>query len=463
MIWGDDCEDVFFGLEWEWDIKGGKPRPHEESHAYDGGYARGEMAWNEDGSSRSLYVKRTRVALVEERVNEEEGDDNYNDVIDDADHDDEDGSDYDEYDYGDDDAFLDSSTNIDPRLYGHANRYGHEHDNEVDENDNNHEESRKVEIDKDLWKILRRFLDDGYTLIGDFQDLDHAHIQYTSDQLAQYQLQVWQWNEEFITFVKDNYIDIIDYLSHPCPDANERNYSDSRHGGGGNQNKQHTSNTKTRKKEYPTTCQYSHLKSSHLFWGGTPKKQLPDGNQDKAIVALRRLGIEQLGRAVFYLDDMLSYEHVLLGMAEKGVHEIYHNLRKECRSFLDELDLFGKLLVPDSSTQPEVIVLESNEVIASQVNSTQQTDEALTILKLTRKFLGDLNDDYTAYMKYVEWQSHPDEQLRLKNIVEMEWNDFRSWAQEVDLHGKIEYLKEKMAPKHPLEETNGLEDHTPRE
>ena len=48
----------------------------------------------------------------------------------------------------------------------------------------------------DVWKILRRFLDDGYMLIGDFQDLAHAKVKYTPERLSMYQGQVWNWKEE---------------------------------------------------------------------------------------------------------------------------------------------------------------------------------------------------------------------------------------------------------------------------
>jgi hypothetical protein len=398
----------------------------------------------------------------------------------------------------------------------------------------------------DLWKTIRKFLDGGYTIIGDFQDLDHANIDYTPEQLADYQKVVWQWHVGFVTFAERNYLDIMRYLSYPCPKEEESN-----------------SKSGKRRKEsrpLPQPCQYSHSHSSHLFWGGTRRKDLPDGNQVRARVALGRLGNEQLERAQMYLNMLWTKESVISKadvdepiekeMAsrhdngkqrkstdgldapvkekeDENVHEVYHNLRKELRSFLDEVDVFGTLLVPDTMVQPELIVLgeltddpltdatasakegsrrlmdanetvtedptapsqpdpsesESNgphavnpgqeidvgvageEVIGPQVSppltpnpplsqlstesSMQKTFDSLAALRQTRKLLGDLNDDYTAYTKYVEWNTNFGDQVRLMIKIEAEWNHFRWWAAQIDLNGQIDYLRSRMAVNTP--------------
>ena len=59
-------------------------------------------------------------------------------------------------------------------------------------------------------------------LLGDFQDLNHAKISYTPERLHQYQLQVWNWKEEFVAFVAQNHEGIMDYLSHACPSKMEK-------------------------------------------------------------------------------------------------------------------------------------------------------------------------------------------------------------------------------------------------
>eukprot|EP00804_Cyclotella_cryptica_P019545 CCRYP_014318-RA/>CCRYP_014318-RA protein AED:0.07 eAED:0.19 QI:0/0.33/0.25/1/0.66/0.5/4/1668/1021 len=378
------------------------------------------------------------------------------------------------------------------------------------------EEEKKKEEMYDLWKILRKFLDDGYTIIGDFQDLDHAKIEYTPEQLAQYQLVVWEWHVEFMTFATRNYLDIMRYLSNPCPIVDDEENNDEKRG--------KSKSGKTSKEQEDASrpslpsCRYSHSKSSHLFWGGTPNEDLPDGNQVAASRALGRLGSEQLERAQQYLNMLWTKDHVISKAdvnepVEKeraskhsssggkksdndpltqyldapveeeddgvNVHEVYHNLRKEFRSFLDEVDLFGKLLLPDTMVQPEVIVLglmpdtaldgevidaANNEVVdpPSVVHDQQpinvgvagkeaiedfrqKTFDALTAIGQTRKLLGDLNDDYTAYTKYVEWNTNFGEQVRLMGKIEAEWNHFRWWAAQIDLNGQIDFLRSRMA------------------
>lgn len=275
---------------------------------------------------------------------------------------------------------------------------------------------------KDLWKTLRKFLNKGYMIIGDFQDLDHAHINYNPEQLAEYQLQVWQWHEGFISFVDENRHHLSLYLSLPC------------------KKKHPTSSTAVR-------CRNTHSHSSHLFWGNTTRHELPDGNIDMATSALGRLGSSQLIRSELYLRKAVTYEHIIAtnDTETNGVHLIYHNLRKELRSFLDEVDLFGRLLIPGSSLVPEI---ETNSNITSDQDSVseykEQIDEALANLKRTRKLLGDLNDDYVAYTKYIEWNEYPNEQQRLHTAIEARWAYFRSWAREVELFDKIQFLVDRL-------------------
>ncbi|KAL7542746.1 hypothetical protein ACHAXR_012050 [Thalassiosira sp. AJA248-18] len=265
---------------------------------------------------------------------------------------------------------------------------------------------------KDMWKTLRRFLDNGYTLLGDFQDLDRANINYTPEQRAQYQLLVWQWNDEFMTFVDENRDHISLYLSLPCKKKHPRSKN--------------------------TRCRHTHSHSSHLFWGSTPILELPDGKMEATPVLLR-LWESQLKRAEMYLLQAMTHEHVFSspGNATKGsVHEVYHNLRKELRSFLDEVDLFGTLTVPSSS---------GGGTTSSSLEQ-EQIDQSLYLLKRTRKHLGDLNDDYVAYSMYIEWNEYPGEQLRLQKVIETRWDYFRIWVKDVELLAKIQLLRDKMDP-----------------
>mmetsp|Transcript_33104 Transcript_33104/g.67610 ORF Transcript_33104/g.67610 Transcript_33104/m.67610 type:complete len:622 (-) Transcript_33104:2235-4100(-) len=312
------------------------------------------------------------------------------------------------------------------RLLGHEKK-GKKKDKKKDGGKGKHRSQSEEALHKmrmnhhsvvDVWKILRRFLDDGYMLIGDFQDLSHAKVKYTPERLHIYQVQVWNWKDEFVAFVAQNHEGIMEYLSHACPDKAEKQEQELS-----------LANIKTsqlhRKVEEKKSCSYSRSKSSHLFWKNTPSSQLPDGNIDEASTVLAQLGSAQLTRALAYLIQALAAEHVVGDQAvNKDVHELYHNLRKEIRSFLDSVDLFGQLLFPDKSFE--------------------QHNEDISLLKQTKKLLGDLNDEVVAYSKYLEWNEYPEDQLQLKSFITADWGEFRRWAEEVDLNGKLYSLADAM-------------------
>jgi hypothetical protein len=284
----------------------------------------------------------------------------------------------------------------------------------------------------DVWKILRRFLDDGYMLLGDFQDLNHAKISYTPKRLHQYQLQVWNWKEEFVAFVAQNHEGIMDYLSHACPSKMEKQEQELSLANIKSSSSQSQRKGKEERKQTPSrSCSYTHSKSSHLFWGQTPSSQRPDGNADEASMVLSRLCSTQLSRALVYLNQVLAVDLVVDDKAvNQEVHETYHNLRKEIRSFLDTVDLFEQqLLMADSKIE--------------------QYKEGVSLLKKTKKLLGDLNDEVVAYSKYVEWNEYPEEQEKLKSYISVDWSEFQGWAKEVDLGGKLQSLADDMA--HPRE------------
>ena len=272
---------------------------------------------------------------------------------------------------------------------------------------------------KDLWKSLRRYLDNGYQLIGDFQDLDHAKIMYTPEQLAEYQVQVWQWYDDFDQFI-EVYRDIISlYLSFPC----KKGHHNSKY----------------------VRCRYMHSHSSHLFWGNTPKEELPDGNKDIASTVLMHLGRSQLERAEYYLRQSLEFDHVITMTSNltvnDTVHELYHNARKEMRSFIDEVTLFGNLFVPGSSLVPEISSVNMPEVPSPE---EEQIDESLLVLKQAKHYLGNINDDYVAFSVYVEWDEFPFEQERLHQSVQLQWESFQVWVEDIQLFAKIQFLVDKM-------------------
>ena len=300
----------------------------------------------------------------------------------------------------------------------------------------------------DLWGTLRKFLDVGYTLLGNYQDLDHANITYDTTRLLPFQRRIWEWRSDFITFVETNGPIVDFYLSLPCKNGRllpASSMSSSTH--------------------RDNRCTHVHRHSSHLFWGNASSDELPDGNTDGAALVLGQLGYAQLRRVEAYLHDALVYEYLLnstlvaptdepLGETEGGgyvnVQAIYHNARKEIRSFLDELDLFGGFLLPGTSVIPEIArtghsyaAIVSASDVAIDEERRQRIDRAIHSLSTMKTMLGDIHDDQVAYSTYKDWNIHSEE-LVLRRSIETRWKDFRTWANEVEIFATIEFLRDSL-------------------
>ena len=252
-------------------------------------------------------------------------------------------------------------------------------------------------------------------------------MKYSTSQLHNLQRQIWRWNEDFLGFVLKNQRYISEYLALPCKRSKRPSSRLSR-------------------------CSTVRSKTSHLFWGGKAREDLPDG-RDRARRVLNQLGESQLARAQRYLDESLAFQHLLPdgGLAEleqldksANVHEIYHNLRKEIRSFLDLLGLFGPIMLAND-------VIPSDVETAEDVNprDLEGANRALATFIQTRKQLGHMNDNFAALEKYFRFGEYPDEQARLSGIIETQWAEFKEWVGEVDLAGENEYLRIQLAPTQP--------------
>ncbi len=143
----------------------------------------------------------------------------------------------------------------------------------------------------------------------------------------------------------------------------------------------------------PTTGSHQH-KESHLFWQNA--------------VAL------PLHQVLEYLWQAFPYVSVL----EEGAHQHYHNLRKQLRSVVDEYELFGNVMYPE----------------------TEQVASAMAVLTRARTRLGNINDDWTAYSIYVENGEYYSEQQRLEIKIDESWTKFRVWVHKVKFEDVIQYL-----------------------
>lgn len=231
----------------------------------------------------------------------------------------------------------------------------------------------------DLWKETRHHLNVGYMIVGEFQDLHNAHIIYTQAQMEDLRKEVLDWKHAFDDFRASN-PNVVDYVASPSP------------------------------------LSFRHHES-HLFWGDATT--LPSGT-DSATSSLRIIGTMQLKRALQYLYSVFSYASVM----DEYAHAHYHNLRKELRSIVDEYELFGSVMYPD----------------------TERVHSSMDVLTTARKLLGDINDDWTAYSFYVENDEQYGEQTRLARAIDEAWAYFQLWVHESKFEGAIQYLLDRLNP-----------------
>eukprot|EP00978_Attheya_sp_CCMP212_P020722 scaffold59640_cov50-Attheya_sp.AAC.4 len=238
--------------------------------------------------------------------------------------------------------------------------------------------------DQDLFILIRKYLDEGYTKVGEFQDLHNAHVIYSHDQLNELREIVLEWKKDFEAF--DQTHNVTQFLATPTP-----------------------------------TGSYHHTKESRLFWNAKTtlpnNKHHPFGN-DMATFSLQMVGTQQLSRSLMYLRLAYPYESVL----QERAHEHFHNLRKELRCLADEFELFQWVMF----------------------QMTSETDKSIIVLKSARKRLGDINDDWTAYTIYVENNEYHKEQERLANRINKSWVSFKRWTKEVNLKIILHLLKRSM-------------------
>jgi hypothetical protein len=107
---------------------------------------------------------------------------------------------------------------------------------------------------EDLWGSLRFYLDDGYMVVGDFLDLNHAHVKYSKRQLNHSRNRVLQWHARFRKFREAH--DVPAFLAAPTIDS----------------------------------ISFHHEKESRLFWKHIHKRP---GGGDPATASLQYLGSKQ--------------------------------------------------------------------------------------------------------------------------------------------------------------------------
>lgn len=140
----------------------------------------------------------------------------------------------------------------------------------------------------DLWSLLRVQLDRGYTIVGDFVDLNHAHVNYTRSQMIAARHNILQWKRGFDDFGSRNampaYLRAIDTTTEGGPS-------------------------------------FTHEKESRLFWKHAERR--PRGGDDPT-AALRSLARKQLQLSLDYYNRAYVHDAVM-GSAE---HDDYQYVRR---------------------------------------------------------------------------------------------------------------------------------------
>jgi hypothetical protein len=228
----------------------------------------------------------------------------------------------------------------------------------------------------DIWDELRSRIAYGYQIVGEFLDLDHAHMIYTDKEAGKLRDKILDWIRQFKKFDHDHNLDR--YLAHPSRDHDH----------------------------------YDHRKESRFFWKDWDDKR-PRG-YSSAVKSLAALGQQQIDVILGYYKDVFPEESVL----EVKIQEVYHNVRKSSRAMIDEHEVLGVFMFPDEP----------------QVQST------MDMLVLAKKYLGDLNDNWTARQHYIEKNEYHDEQVRLAAEVDKAWAEFKQWSTDVDFEGALRAL-----------------------
>jgi len=264
----------------------------------------------------------------------------------------------------------------------------------------------------DLWYELRHWLALGYRRIGEFQDLNNAHIRHTNQQMDFLRMPVLMWLHGFETFrarVGGDRV-IMDFLG------------SARYEPGG-------------------FC-HGVDRESHLFWDGylcvddhdiaLRMMTAVDGTTGDRFVpassVLRKLLAQQLDRALGYWRVVEPFRTI-----HPDMHDEFHNLRKQLRGITDEFDVLGceTFIETTASTSPFA--------------NCSTVTEAVDAMKVARKLLGDINDDYTALEFYRQYDFHHGQQAKLVERIHHRYSHFKRWMTDDRIPSALEHLQELMA------------------
>lgn len=298
---------------------------------------------------------------------------------------------------------------------------------------------------EDPWQYLRNCFAVGYERLGEYQDLDHANIQYTIQIQREYFQPVLHWYRGCWTRICQqediyrNYLQmttmnrIIVNDTTATPDSSSTILSSSL--------------------SWSNPQFFAHSKESYLYWKHIHPRPLPQTNAQQSF---QRLTYHQLQSALRYFHALRMWTVVTPEVILHNTtwHNTYHELRKQLRSILNVQDLVGSYIFTPglinvtnnnnnnngSSNGDHTVEEDSMQQHSEQIQTTWK------VFTTARTYLGNLNDQVTAYLLYRSHQTHPELLETLQDDIIEKWTELLLWFDQVDFSGVITDLQSILLP-----------------
>lgn len=238
--------------------------------------------------------------------------------------------------------------------------------------------------DGDMWIPIRESLHSGYVLIGDYQDLDHSGVNYTTSDLLKRLQPVLEWYADWKLF---NFVCQYEEFIFLTP-------------------------------EIPQQNGFSHDKQSQFFWGGFDLPLPVTTPGVSGLAGVRELVHAQLKGISNRSDYVLDVKDIL----DPASHAQFHDFRKAMRAVVDTAAEFSGDTVPlFDPTNPNVT-------------------SGLALLDSLYDQYGDLNDEWNAYTYYLD---HGDKKQAAKESTELsqQWDWLKGNQTKDDVHGAMKGLE----------------------
>jgi hypothetical protein len=251
----------------------------------------------------------------------------------------------------------------------------------IDESTNNSKKNEKRKNDADVWDQIRGQIDDGYTVMGDFQDLAHSKVNYTPPDLRQRLDAVLKWHAEWKLYnYTQNYTGYVRFAP------------------------------------FDSTKPSKHHGDSKYFWHNEKAKR-PSTTTGSGIEVVRSLVRTQLANIGEASKVILSLPSILSDSA----HDQFHGFRKACRAVNDDLFSVGGVPI-------------------FNLNDTG-VGGALSMLEDLYDKYGDLNDEWNKYDYYKKKKDKSAEDAAAAG-VNSTWEALREFQQDQNLPTLLQQLSE---------------------